>query len=213
MNELIRTAKQPPCDEVSQEPLAQRNIQTAKANSEKFPAAIPAKIKQREDTIQRQLSLENASAFSKLRKLYHLLNELGAIAAPYIACGKGCSACCHMNVMVSQLEVALIEKEVGARPAPLQGSRVHNLETFNGVPCPFLTDGACSIYEVRPFACRKHMNFDSSAYWCAPDRSHKVEMPLVEYSSAESAYLGLTRIWGNGCFADIRDFFPLTVQS
>jgi len=194
MNELIRIAKPSPSDVVSQEPLAQGSIQTAKANSEKFLAAIPAKV-------------------NKLRKLYHLLNELGAIAAPYIACGKGCSACCHMNVMVSQLEVALIEKEVGARPVHLQGSKVHDLETFNGVPCPFLNDGACSIYEVRPFACRKHMNFDASAYWCAPDRSHKVEMPLVEYSSAESAYLGLTRIWGNGCFADIRDFFPGTVQS
>jgi len=213
MNELIRIAKQTRSDVASQESLAQGSIQTAKANIEKFLAAIPAKVKQREDAIQRQLSLENASAFSKLRKLYHLLNDLGAIAAPYIACGKGCSACCHMNVMVSQLEVALIEKEVGARPAHLQGSKVHDLETFNGVPCPFLNDGACSIYEIRPFACRKHMSFDASAYWCAPDRSHKVKMPLVEYSSAESAYLGLTRTWGNGCFADIRDFFPLTVQS
>lgn len=211
MNEASRIAKKALLD-VSQDPLAQESIQTAKVNSEKFLADIPVNVKQREDAIQRQLSLENASAFSKLRKLYHLLNELGAIAVPYIACGKGCSACCHMNVMVSQLEVALIEKEVGARPAHLQDSKVHNLEKFNGVPCPFLNDGACSIYDVRPFVCRKHMNFDSSAYWCAPERSHKVKIPLVEYSSAESAYLGLVRIWGNGCFADIRDFFPGVIQ-
>lgn len=209
MNDKARTSEQAPNDMASKEPLAEVSIQTAKANREQFLAAIPAKLEQREDAIQRQLSLENASAFSKLWKLYRLLNELGTIAAPYIACGKGCSACCHMNVKVSQLEVALIEKEMGARPVHLTSSRVHDLETFLGAPCPFLKEGDCSIYEVRPFACRKHMNFDFTAYWCAPDRSLKVEMPFVGYSSAESAYLELARTWENGCFADIRDFFPV----
>lgn len=213
MNETIKTAEQDPYDAASKEPLTERSIQTAMANREKFLTSIPATLEQREDAIQRQLSLQNASSFSKLRKLYLLLNELGAIAAPYIACGKGCSACCHMNVKVSQLEVALIEKEIGVRPVHLHGSKEHDLGKFIGVPCPFLNDGACSIYEVRPFACRKHMNFDSTAYWCAPDRSLKVEMPFVGYSSAESAYLELARTWGNGCLADIRDFFPWTFQS
>ncbi len=213
MNETSKIAVQSPHEVASKEPLAEVSIQTAKVNREKFLAAVPSRLEQREDVIERQLSLENASAFSKLRRLYQLLNELGAIAAPYIACGKGCSACCHMNVMVSQLEVALIERETGARPIHLHSSKVHDLDTFNGVPCPFLKNGACSIYEVRPFACRKHMNFDSSAYWCSPDRSLNVEMPLVKFSSAESAYMGLARVWGNGCFADIRDFFSGTVQS
>lgn len=86
MNETNRIAEKVHYDVASKEPLADASIQTAKKNSEKFLAAIPTRLVQREDAIQRQLSLENASSFSKLRKLYLLLNELGAIAAPYIAC-------------------------------------------------------------------------------------------------------------------------------
>ncbi len=35
------------------------------------------------------------------------------------------------------------------------------------VPCPFLHNGACSIYEVRPYACAVHY-VTTPADWCSP---------------------------------------------
>ncbi len=35
-----------------------------------------------------------------------------------------------------------------------------------GLPCPFLEKGSCSIYPIRPFACREY-NIISPSEWCA----------------------------------------------
>jgi Fe-S-cluster containining protein len=48
------------------------------------------------------------------------------------------------------------------------------------MPCPFLVDGSCSIYEHRPVACREY-NVTSPAVWCSDPYTHevvKVPMPL-----------------------------------
>lgn len=84
----------------------------------------------------------------------------------------------------------------------------HSQEEFSGVPCPFLVDDKCSVYEARPYACRAHYSFDTSAYWCHPERSNKGEMSLLQMSGALQAYneiVGSSPLRG---FADIRDFFP-----
>lgn len=48
------------------------------------------------------------------------------------------------------------------------------------MPCPFLIDGSCSIYEHRPVACREY-NVTSPASWCSDPYRHeitKVPMPI-----------------------------------
>jgi Fe-S-cluster containining protein len=76
-----------------------------------------------------------------------------------LACAKGCSSCCrtHKDIPVYPLELVGItwyvtEKITGiAREAlrkQLEGYKKHD-------PCPFLIEGACSVHQMRPMACRQ----------------------------------------------------------
>lgn len=198
-------------DSLSADQAARLSVSTeaAKLRRAEFVKAIPPELSIREDTIQRKLASENASSRNKLQKIYSLMSELGKVAEPYVACGNGCSSCCQMNVTISQLEANFIEKETGIKPARVTRSVHHPQDEFMGVPCPFLEDGSCSIYDVRPFACRKHLSFDTSPYWCAPARTLTVEFPMLEFSGAQDAFLDVTRLKTGGVFADIRDIFTL----
>jgi Fe-S-cluster containining protein len=97
------------------------------------------------------------------------------------ACVKNCSACCTQNVTMTAVEGELIHRllrEEGREPwlaasiqkkgavsrpkmttngiagACLQGEDVEFEQYGNMEPCPFLENGYCQIYEVRPFSCR-----------------------------------------------------------
>jgi Fe-S-cluster containining protein len=130
-------------------------------------------LKEREDLIAQRMRSTNASGISKISKIYALVDELGTAAKDFVACKNGCAACCHMNVTISPIEAKHIETATGKAPAPLSQSRTHDLAEFSGKPCPFLKDSSCSIYNVRPFACRNHVSFDITNYWCQPERSHQ----------------------------------------
>jgi Fe-S-cluster containining protein len=46
--------------------------------------------------------------------------------------------------------------------------------------CPFLREGLCTIYHIRPIACREHAVLDTAAY-CdgfSPGRGNRLEMPV-----------------------------------
>lgn len=173
-----------------------------------FAAAVPADLNAQDDRIAAELSSANASARSKLGKVYRLIDAVSKVAAPYIACRRGCAACCKMNVSITSIEAERLAVATGRKMVPqVQPSR-HALDKFSGAPCPFLVDDECSVYEVRPLACRVHYSFDVDNYWCQPERSNAVDMPMVSMRGAQMAYAaiaGRTRL--GGC-ADIRDFFP-----
>lgn len=183
------------------------SIEAAECRRAEFVKAIPTELSRREDTIQRKLASENASPRNKLQKIYSLMADLVKVAEPYVACRNGCSGCCKMNVMISQFEANLIEKERGIKPAQVTSSLLHLQDKFIGIPCPFLKNDSCSIYDARPFACRKHLCFDTTSYWCEPARTLDVEFPMLEFSGAEDAFLDVARLKTGGVFADIRDFF------
>jgi uncharacterized protein len=138
---------------------------------DEYAASLDASLKEREDSIPRRMRSTNASPNSKLTKIYALVDELGAAAKDFVACRNGCSACCYMNVTISLIEAKQIETATGRVRAALSSSWTHNLGEFSGRPCPFLKDSSCSIYHVRPFACRKHVSFDTTSFWCQPERS------------------------------------------
>lgn len=79
------------------------------------------------------------------------------------ACSEGCGACCktHTDIPVYPLELAgiywyAIEKMKGR----IRTILVEQLAAHAGKPpCPFLVDNACSIYPVRPVACRQFIVF------------------------------------------------------
>jgi len=59
------------------------------------------------------------------------------------------------------------------------------------IRCPFLVDGLCSIYAVRPLACSGH-HAVSPPEWCAPDSQQKPEIRRVMPDDRD--LLGLIRV-------------------
>lgn len=187
-------------------------LEEAKARSRsrltEFLSAMPKDLDARDDLIAEQLRRDNSSAKSKLGKIYSLMAEVSQAVKPYVACGKGCSDCCKMNVSISVVEAERLSVVSGRPMAAVKYPARHPEKEFSGVSCPFLVERACSVYEARPYACRAHYSFDTSAYWCHPERSSAVEMSLLQMGGARQAYDEMvvsSRLRG---FADIRDFFP-----
>ena len=191
----------------SQTDLLAKSIESAEFRRSDFIKAVPPELSKREDEIEKRLASENSSTRSKLRKIYHLMDELGQIRAPYVACGKGCSSCCKMNVKISQIEANIIAERTGMQSKQLPSSRSYKSDQFMGVPCVFLKEGSCSIYEIRPFVCRNHVSFDTTSYWCEPENSLHAEMPMLAFSGLLDAYFNITKKDSGGVHADIRDFF------
>jgi len=127
------------------------------------------------------MSRGNEGSLNKLKAIYTLHAEL--METLDLACLPGCDLCCTRNVSVTTLEADLIANHLKKIDIPDWRQRitaVKNLPRFkplvttNGLahlcrlgkeppeetvnpdwrPCPFLVDHRCSIYVVRPFACR-----------------------------------------------------------
>ena len=100
--------------------------------------------------------------------------ELGAVAAlnqtgEVLACAKGCWYCCHYKVDARAEEVFRIQshlkktlngqalldlrKEIEANAKVLKKMTYHE-QLYANLKCPFLVEGSCSIYEVRPEKCQ-----------------------------------------------------------
>jgi Fe-S-cluster containining protein len=138
-------------------------------------------------------------------------------------CTKGCSVCCTQNVTMTAMEGERILDFIGLQDqefwcakrlqalsaisppsltvneyaaACLQQQEVEESDTPPVTPCPFLDKDYCSIYPVRPFACRCFLSqspcrTDESAivpnYYPA---SAMTMMQLIEH-------LGQNEYWGN----------------
>jgi Fe-S-cluster containining protein len=171
-------------------------------------SVMPKDLDTRDDVIAEQLRRENSSVKSKLGRIYSLMAEVSQVASPYVACGKGCSDCCKMNVSISIVEAERLAAVSRKPMAMIKHPIRHPEQEFSGVPCPFLVEDSCSVYEARPYACRAHLSFDTSAYWCHPERSNVGEMSFLQMGGARQAYDEIvvsSRLRG---FADVRDFFP-----
>lgn len=94
-----------------------------------------------------------------------------------LACGAGCSWCCHFTVDVRAAEVFrildVVERsftpaqrerllaEVGANSEALRHLDADQRATRN-LRCPFLVAGRCSIYAARPQTCRNYHATDAA---------------------------------------------------
>lgn len=101
-----------------------------------------------------------------------------ASIAAAIACRKGCAFCCHLDVAVTIVEAVAIAQAIlsASRPdlvaavvetAPLLLGLDAPTRQAKRIACPLLRDNACSIYGIRPSACRAYMSF--SARECEDD--------------------------------------------
>jgi Fe-S-cluster containining protein len=117
--------------------------------------------------------------------------------------GKGCSFCCNISVMCSQLEAKLIadyckRKNIKIDKERLKEQSKLSVEEYvlsKHKRCVFLSkENQCSIYPVRPFACRIH-NSVSPVQNCDTD-NNKGEK-TTSYIQAES-YAALFVLFSNG---------------
>lgn len=113
-------------------------------------------------------SSATAAAFSEVRRLR-------GEPVPRMACRAGCAYCCYIRVSALPIEIVAIAEYVRKRFDERQrADLVQRVEEHNVAtralapaerskalrPCPFLVENRCSIYEVRPLACRAHHSVD-----------------------------------------------------
>ncbi len=155
---------------------------TARKNLERAISSVSRKLRVKIDHLPKRIEKLQAGSLEKLRVLFKTVDQTNDHLQKFAACKKGCSACCMMPVELSEIEIAYIEKHTGAERTEIQPRR-----NFHGETCPFLRNGECSIYEHRPYACRRHMAFTKTAHWCAPNRCNQIEVAMV-YSEGRDQF-------------------------
>jgi hypothetical protein len=105
-----------------------------------------------------------------------------------IACGAGCSHCCHLSVVATPAETLRLAAHVRNRfTSEMRAAvldRLREAAALSGaeraarhLPCPLLVEDRCSAYEVRPLNCRRLESMDADACRRA-SLGEKVEAPI-----------------------------------
>jgi Fe-S-cluster containining protein len=104
-----------------------------------------------------------AEYLALVMKVENFVAQVGARRASDLACKKGCDACCHAWLSVSDVEaeqvlagLAALDPEQRAR-VRARGEQEREREDAQSEParCALLEDdGSCAIYAFRPLVCR-----------------------------------------------------------
>lgn len=128
-----------------------------------------------------------------------------------MACMKGCSYCCHLRVTVKPHEVFAISDFVdrsfcGIEKAALMARLQAHADQVRGLSvqehwtrnlqCPFLVDGACSVHEVRPFACRQYHSMDVAACRYSYDHPADLAASRPKNQTLEDLWVGMAEASG-----------------
>ena len=89
-----------------------------------------------------------------------------------LACKKGCAYCCHIRLTSTPLEVIALGERLradGRTDSALEKLRSYE-QAIEGLtpekrlvtlmPCPFLASDLCTVYDIRPSACRAYHSYD-----------------------------------------------------
>lgn len=125
-----------------------------------------------------------------------------------LACGHGCAVCCHQPIPLTPLEFLLMRAQARFRLGAEQRVRLEHAQPDarppGHRPCPFLLDNACTVYAVRPIACRRYLVLDVP---CAPDEDCTASRPgdlLIPARAALDAALALTLPWYAAHWQEVR---------
>lgn len=143
--------------------------------TETVPAAIQAVFERERADARRALARDGDAVRVQVMRMYARLGteQQSVIAATKLrlACERGCNYCCHQRVEVRPYEAFVLADYIRTNMSPQvqadikrrlaeNRARVEPLaplqHTQSGIPCALLVDGACSVYEARPAACRKY---------------------------------------------------------
>src|SRR3989344_2408724 len=123
----------------------------------------------------------------KLQQMRFAAGQWNDLIVKHSACKNGCSHCCHIGVMVTSAE------------AKLMGSKI-------GVPCTFLGDKGCEVYENRPYMCRTQLNVDNDERLCRIVKGQTINVPYADATVLKAA-MTIAAMKDRGV-ADIREWFP-----
>lgn len=177
----------------------------AKINFNRLAKNIPPQLAGREDGFEKLIENSKSNPQKKLQTLYGFMGEVSDFVAKYTPCKKGCSYCCYYPVSISGVEIDYIEKQtrIKRRKEYLPKS------DFHGSPCPFLKNGCCSIYEFRPFVCRKHVTLTRDNTWCKPENANDETFTLLSFSGVEGAFRRIRHESASSEMFDIRQVFGI----
>ena len=173
----------------------------AKRNYDAFVVQFPQKLAKKEEKFFKNFKKINGDSIKKLLKIYSFMDELYEFVKRFTPCNKGCSHCCYYPVSISEIEIQYVEKSLNIKRiemVPLALPRTR---------CPFLIGESCSIYQARPFMCRRHVTFDRSSKWCHTVVSDESEMLMLRFSEVDKAYDHIVREGGIQNIFDIREVF------
>lgn len=190
---------------------------------------VAREIGQRCSTRGAERTFGQAARAPRVRKRIKLiLQAADQWVAPWMsasACRSGCSHCCSLpSILITDAEADLIahvsgrlKEDPGAAAISVaslvadEGKAVAEEwdagNSYSDVPCPFLKQSMCSIYDVRPMVCRSKINADIDPLLCerAPERPASV--PYLDTRPLWAASMALQL---DQRLSDIRDFFPST---
>jgi len=100
-----------------------------------------------------------------------LVEQIGKKPEGQFDCKPGCTYCCSFRVEALPPEIFLIARELRKLPADQLESVTARLREHaakakglrpehHNLVCPLLVDSMCSVYESRPFACRRFNSLD-----------------------------------------------------
>lgn len=183
-------------------------------HAERVNAMINARIDNKGMNALANQAVAANSVKTKVILLRRMADKLGEAGRGLVPCRKGCSHCCHMATLVHLDEAKLIAAATGARMVTPKAFNVDIMHVeklrnrYDGVACRFLVNGACSIYEHRPLACRLHLVVDRDETLCEIVPGEKIVTPMIDTLQYDMA---ITKAFGgplNMKYADIREYFP-----
>jgi Fe-S-cluster containining protein len=159
-----------------------------------------------------------------MMRFYHFIDDLNIIFSKYSPCKNGCSSCCLIHVVVTDIEKNIINNYIENNKLMYRQIKPNKIlseneycEKYNGKECPFLEDKKCSIYPVRPFACRRFISleYDNTKceflingikIQCMEDDYifKKIFQYMIEYNLKKERTNIFLKSY-NSCFSDIRD--------
>lgn len=182
-----------------------KEIEFANINQKRLLSGLSPKLIKLEAGLYSRLQKAKLNPLKKLKSLYGAMDIIFSHVDAFTPCKKGCSACCHYNVSISEIEIAYIESNEKIKRSQHIGPK----RDFHGEPCVFLSNsGSCGIYESRPFMCRRHTALTKTSYFCESIRSNTESFPMIAFSEVDKAFnLILSESGFSNMAYDIRQVF------
>jgi Fe-S-cluster containining protein len=169
--------------------------------------------------------LTNNTLFSAIESMYAAIDALNdsivALAERQkipVACHKGCQWCCHQAVYANSYELHFLSEKIKKRFSPekiskwleaaeakfTSTSKMNEMEVSKyKTPCPLLENGACSVYEARPMACRIYLSTKLETcleFYHHPENEHNypalIDFPLQAGRMMNEGFMAALKEYG-----------------